>query len=135
MGTRPLSNKQTKKNFGKLQMVALCFQNIAIDVDLVQYCPGMTPTEVDCSANNLMLSDLELKLKTTGYSHKLSTVIDNVKKKEFHFYMNWGYRPDYCKIRLEKLLNKGYTCLSGVPSVQRSGINPNLLHLIRDSKF
>jgi hypothetical protein len=122
-----------KPRFGTVQEIAFrFFGRFTVEADITEITG--TPPSVDASVNNIQITADGTLTTKFDKNEDLSVVIQNITRKEFHFYMNWGTGHSYCKFRAEKLLKKGYTCLSGIPPAQIPSIDPNLHHLTRSNK-
>jgi len=107
-----------------LRIVKFTFQcGEEVEADLVYV--KQPATQVDASINNVKITpDGTLCKKVdcpAAKAHSLSDIMQQIQKKQFHLYMNWGQEsPNYCVTRATKLLSKGYVCLSGIPPVHKS---------------
>ena len=94
--------------------------DISCDLVKISTIYSSPAPHVDADVNNLKISrfGIETKVPKVGSNeYKISECINHIKKKEFVFFMNINTnKQDYYILRLKKLLDKKFTCLSPLPS-------------------
>jgi len=107
---------------------------VTVEADLILV--KQPSNSVDTSVNNVQVTaDGNLKKKVNcphAAAHSLSDIMQQIQKKQFHMYMNWGKEShDYCVKRANKLLEKGFVCLSGIPPAHKGKFDARYHHLIK----
>ncbi|KAL0248259.1 hypothetical protein GEMRC1_003495 [Eukaryota sp. GEM-RC1] len=90
-----------------------------LEIDLTPSDMKIQKPYVDADINNLMVDKTGLlqKIKGAGGSLcNLAVSIQHCQNKEFVFFYSCQVDPKMCERRLKKMLGKGFTCLSPLPS-------------------
>ena len=91
-----------------------------ISLDIVMKNDFMTkgkPPYIDCDVNNIIVSKdgIDQKLPKIGSTpYKLIDCITHCQKHEFVFFLNYEVDSRMYEFRLEKMLKKGFKCLSPI---------------------
>ena len=100
-----------------------------VDIDFVLL--QKRSDKCDADVNNLLVNSDGLIQKSPTPAYSIADSLRNIEAMTFNFYMEFGTNPADAARRAAKLIDKGFTCLSGIPPAHKKLFSPKQLQSIK----